>query len=169
MRTCEITPGCENLCEGRTNGCASCNHAARKAERQAKKMQIVRPMPKVTEKRADQLQEYYAIKAEFLIANPCCAVEGCYLKSVDVHHAKGRQGDLLTNTKWFVPICRKHHDYFQEHSKEAIEKGISVSRTKTTEQWKQEKLFHHFCGYSSSLQSGTTYFIKFWSPLAPRS
>jgi hypothetical protein len=133
IRICELTPGCENPCEGSTNGCASCNHEARKAERFAKKTKVIRAVTKVTQKRATQLQEYYALKAEYLEANPCCSIEGCYLKAVDVHHEGGRENDKLLDVKRFRGLCRKHHTYYTEHSKEAKEDGVSASRTSSNQ------------------------------------
>lgn len=129
IQTCTLTPGCENPREGNTLGCASCNFAARKAEKQAKKMQIVRAPNKVSEKRSGQMQEYWKLRAEYLALYPVCEVEDCNLKSVEIHHQRGREGDKLLDTNFFMAVCHGHHVYYTEHSKEAIEKGVSVSRT----------------------------------------
>lgn len=129
MRICELTPSCENICEGNTLGCASCNHAARKAERLAKKQTVVTPVKKITAKRAAQTVEYLKLKREYLALYLVCEVDECNLKSVDVHHQKGRENNLLTDTNYFFAVCHKHHQEMTEHSKAAIEKGYSASRT----------------------------------------
>lgn len=120
---------CGSICEGATDQCATHNAEDRRNTRMQLKQKVVRQVTKVTLKRAKQNVEYLKLRKEFLEANPCCGIEGCYLKSVDVHHKEGRENDKLTDvTKW-LPICRKHHSEITENSREAIEKGISVSRT----------------------------------------
>lgn len=124
---------CGSMVEGNTEQCATHNAEDRKNERAAMKQKVVRQVMKVTPKRAKQNVEYLKLRKDFLEANPCCGVEGCYLKSVDVHHKEGRENDKLTDvTKW-LPICRKHHDHYTEHSKQAKEDGVSVNRIAKTE------------------------------------
>lgn len=132
MKTCQITPSCENLVEGRTEGCASCNHAMRKAERQALKVQVVKPVAKVSDKRGGQMTEYYKLRKEYLALYPACEVEDCHLKAVEIHHQRGREGERLLDTNFFMAICHAHHVEYTAKSKEAKEKGISVNRTTTT-------------------------------------
>lgn len=128
MKICQITIGCENIVEGRTDGCASCNHAARKAERNANKIVIAKPVAKVSDKRAGQLKEYYKLQKEYLALYPVCEVEECNIKSTEVHHQRGREGERLLDTNFFMAVCVKHHREMTEHSKEAIEQGYSYSR-----------------------------------------
>lgn len=128
MKTCQITEGCENMVEGRTEGCASCNHALRKAERQAMKVRVAKPVAKVSDKRAEQLKEYYKLRREYLELYPACEVEECNLKAVEIHHQRGKEGERLLDTNFFMSVCRKHHEEITEHSKEAVEKGHSVLR-----------------------------------------
>lgn len=119
---------CGNRCEGSTDACASCNAAARKAERQANRVKIVAPVNKVSPKRAGQVAEYVKLKREYLALYPMCEVPDCDLRSVEIHHQRGKEGERLTDVNYFMAVCRPHHDEFTEHSKEAIEKGHSVSR-----------------------------------------
>lgn len=133
MKTCQITEGCENLVEGRTEGCASCNYAQRKAERQALKVQVSKPVTKVSDKRAGQLAEYYKLRKEYLSLYPVCEVEECNIKAIDIHHQRGKEGERLLDTNFFMSVCRKHHEEMTEHSKEAIEKGHSFLRTGKSE------------------------------------
>lgn len=38
LRLCELVPGCENICEGNTNGCSSHNRESRKEKNQSLKL-----------------------------------------------------------------------------------------------------------------------------------
>jgi len=110
--------------------CGTCNHARRKSER-AKPL-VIKPIKKVSEKRANQNAEYLKLRRGYLALYPMCEVEDCQNRSQDLHHQKGREGDLLLDTNYYMAVCRDHHIYYTEHSKEAIEKGISVSRNAKT-------------------------------------
>lgn len=126
MRICE----CGNISENKETGeCASCGSARRKAERLSRKATIVNPVKKITAKRAAENIEYLKLKREYLIVYPVCEVEECHLKSVDVHHQGGKENGRLLDINFFMAVCRQHHDYYTEHSREAIEKGYSVLRT----------------------------------------
>ena len=125
--TCS-TPDCENPIEGTTEFCASCNHARRKAEREAAKEKKRVPIRKVSPKRAEQNREYLKLRKEYLALYPVCEIEDCNLKAVDIHHQRGKEGARLLDTNFFFAVCRGHHTYFTEHSKEAIEKGVSLNR-----------------------------------------
>ena len=131
MKTCELTPGCESPVEGRTNGCASCNRAARKAEKMISNFKVVNPVEKVSEKRAGELKEYYKLRQEYLIAFPCCEVEDCHLKVVDIHHMAGKENGRLNDVAHFMAVCRKHHNHIHDDTVNAKSKGYSVTRSKT--------------------------------------
>lgn len=124
--------GCDNPVEGRTEMCATHNYEQRKADKQSKKVQIVKPVSKVSPKRATQRAEYNKLRSEYLALYPICEVEACQERSTDLHHQRGCEGERLLDTNYFMAVCRAHHTYYTEHSKEAIEKGISVSRTGKT-------------------------------------
>lgn len=120
---------CGTIAEGDTEQCATHNALDRKNERLSKKVSIVRQVQKVTLKRAGQNQEYMKLRAEYLALYPVCEVEDCHLKAVEIHHQKGRENERLLDTNYFMAVCHKHHNEMTEHSKAAIEKGYSVSRT----------------------------------------
>jgi hypothetical protein len=124
---------CGNICEGTTDGCASCNAERRKNERFAKKTKVIRSVQKVTLKRAKQNHEFQQKKFDYLALYPMCEEEGCEQKSVDVHHQAGKENGRLLDENYFIALCRHHHTYYTEHSAEAIRKGISVLRTAKTE------------------------------------
>ena len=55
-------------------------------------------------------------------------VLACRQEMADVHHTKGRVGDLYTDTRWMVGLCRSCHDYVEAHPEWAREVGLSASR-----------------------------------------
>lgn len=128
----------QNLCvqcdcrpiENRDTGlCATCGFENRRLERQDKKVRIVKPVKKVTEKRAKQNREYLEMREQFLDQYPICQVKDCQNKATAIHHIQGRANDLLTNPENFLAICESHHTYYTEHSKEAIENNYSKLRS----------------------------------------
>lgn len=121
---------CGRRCRAGSDKCATCETQERKEARQATKVQIVRPVKKVTAKRAGQLQEYKILKREYLALYPICEVEDCNEKSVDVHHMATRTNDNLLNTDLFLAVCRFHHTEITTDSKWAKVHGYSVIRTK---------------------------------------
>jgi hypothetical protein len=123
---------CGKRCRAGSKKCASCESEERKAERNASRVKIVAPVNKITPKRAGQVAEYVKLKREYLALYPVCEVPECDLRSVEVHHQRGKEGERLTDVNYFMAVCRPHHDEFTEHSKEAIEKGFSKSRTANT-------------------------------------
>ena len=124
------TAGCENYREGNTPYCASCNHRQRKeAKTLNTPVKLNAKIKKVSDKRAGELARYSRLKAQYIAIHQICEVVGCNKQAVDIHHQKGRENDLLMDTNYWMAICRDHHVYYTEHSKEAIEQGISHLRT----------------------------------------
>lgn len=89
-----------------------------------KKIKIT--LRKFSKKRQSQMNEYKKIRVEFLKANPNCAV--CNCEATDVHHVKGRIGDLLTDIHHFLAVCRICHVRIENNPEWAKEKGYSKSR-----------------------------------------
>lgn len=50
----------------------------------------------------------------------------CTIQATDVHHKAGRLGELLTNTSYFLPVCRHCHRYIHDNSKWAEENGYII-------------------------------------------
>ena len=128
---CEIDD-CENPKTGSLNICESHRIAQRKELRQlSKPIKVTRIKPR-TAKRAAQEARYRKRLAVWILDKKC-AVVGCHRAATQCHHAKGREGDLLLNEEFWTPTCDPHHDYYTEHSKEAIEIGFSKPRNQKTE------------------------------------
>lgn len=80
-----------------------------------------------SDKRAKQEREYSKLAKDYKIKNPIC--ERCHLPpSTDVHHMKGRTGNLLTDENNFIALCRWCHDWAENHPTQAKAEGISKSR-----------------------------------------
>lgn len=107
---CQLTPGCCNYVEGNTDGCASCNAAARK---QAKvKIKVVTPVKKVTQKRADELSKYPGLKRQYIAINPTCEVSliDCTKHSTQIHHCSISAKNFLNTDTWLAVCSKCHHD-----------------------------------------------------------
>lgn len=123
-------PDCENPKIGGLDICDSHRNALRKAERESRKpVKLNARIKPVAPKRAAELAEYSKLKAQYIAIHQICEVVGCNRQAVDIHHQKGRENDLLLDTNFWMAICREHHIYYTENSKEAIEQGISHLRT----------------------------------------
>lgn len=59
-----------------------------------------------------------------------CAVKSknCTFYSQEIHHKKGRIGQLLITESNFLPICQSCHHFININSKQAIELGFSERR-----------------------------------------
>ena len=53
--------------------------------------------------------------------------------ALDIHHMKGRTGELLTNTEFFLPVCRMCHMFITDNPEIARDLGLDKSRIKTEE------------------------------------
>ena len=83
-----------------------------------------------SKKRAIQEREYAKKRKEYLSNHLYCEMrlEGCLIVANQIHHIESREGNLLTDTSNFMACCHPCHAWVTEHSKEAIELGLSVSR-----------------------------------------
>lgn len=81
----------------------------------------------VGDKRRERLVIYRKMREELLKETPECL--NCKSKeALEVHHLAGRENDLLIDKSNMIVLCHKCHQYFTEHSAEAIELGFSKSR-----------------------------------------
>lgn len=140
MKICE-TPDCDNITEGKTSFCASCNSLHRKIAKQRVKdrqkfeasisrLKQPRKKPKkVSEKRKTENEQYWLLRDEFLKEHPDCQAktETCTKESTDVHHMIGRGKEYL-NTKFWLSVCRNCHIFITDNPVEAIKRNFSYSR-----------------------------------------
>lgn len=100
-------------------------------ERQRKKTPLPRPkkqIAKFSKKKLSELKEYRKVRDVFLKDNPICEYPGCTSRDVTLHHKKGRQGDYLTDSRFFSALCWPHHQHIETHPEEAKSLGLSFSR-----------------------------------------
>lgn len=73
---------------------------------------------------------YSLVRKAYLLKNKSCAAKlpGCMIASTEIHHARGRIGELLTNTKYFVAICRHCHNILELEPELAKKLNLSESR-----------------------------------------
>lgn len=89
----------------------------------------VKPIKKVSAKRAAQEREYKKLRKEYLKVHPICeaALPQCSKVATDIHHKAGR-GKHLLNTDTWMASCRNCHTYIETHPAESKERGFSLSR-----------------------------------------
>ena len=88
-----------------------------------------KPIAKVSAKQLERLAKYRKIRNEFMTNKNCEAkLQGCTIKATDLHHAKGKIGDLLTDKRFFKALCRNCHNYIETHPNFAKENNYSLNR-----------------------------------------
>lgn len=85
---------------------------------------------KASTKRIKQNSEYSQVRHDFLYSNEFCKARLpiCTQWATEIHHKKGRIEELLTATEFFLPVCRRCHDWIEAHPVEAQDLGLSLSR-----------------------------------------
>lgn len=126
--TCSIE-GCERIAE-RNGICGTHNREARKASAPKAKT----PKKRIS-KTADPEREkmYLAIRKIYFMLCPICSVCEGY-NADEIHHKKGREGDLLFDVRYWLPVHRQCHTYIETHPQEAYERGWSLSRLSKEEE-----------------------------------
>ena len=80
-------------------------------------------------------------KPVFLAEHPLCQVRirkpdtsepPCTMASTQIHHAKGREGKLLNDTRFFVAWCHNCHQHVERHGQWAKLHGFKLQRHSTT-------------------------------------
>ncbi len=109
MATCVIS-GCDNPCEGSLWICATHNAEKRKAERNALKVKVVKPIKKMSAKRAKEVPQYSKLKEAFLEEQMMCEIqlEGCFKLATQIHHCS-LLADNFLNTKTWKRVCAHCH------------------------------------------------------------
>ncbi len=75
-----------------------------------------------SKKRSKEESEYSKLRKAFLTENPYCAqikFHGCSGRATTIHHSRGRVGRLLTDKRWFIPLCMECHSWVEENHKYA--------------------------------------------------
>lgn len=99
-----------------------------KPEKESNKSKKVYRIPNRSKKRAKAEREYSRKRKEFLDKNPLC--EHCGKMATEVHHKRGRIGDLLTDERHFMAVCREDHQQIEMNPDWAHQMRYSESRLK---------------------------------------
>lgn len=117
---------CGNFVEGVTKKCGSCNREDRKNSEVKIKKQNKRI--KQTSNKRTRENKIYAINGpKYLEKNPYCEC-GCGKPSQQIHHKKGRTGDLFLNEKYWMAVYSECHTDIENNPEWAIEMGYSLKR-----------------------------------------
>ena len=81
-----------------------------------------------SKKRIAQEKIYSQLRKAFLNKpyNKICPIMG--VRTTDIHHIKGRIGDLLTDTRYWLAVSREAHIMIEQNPEWAKEHGYSLSR-----------------------------------------
>ena len=82
----------------------------------------------VSTKKLAELKEYRIVRDGYLASNKICEHPECKNLSEDLHHAKGRVGNLLTDVRYFKALCRRCHRWVEDNPEQAKALGLSLSR-----------------------------------------
>ena len=76
------------------------------------------------------LAKYRKLRNEYLEKFSRCQIgtAECTRKAVSLHHQKGRIGELLTDTRYFLSACIACHNWAETHPEEAKRRGVSLDR-----------------------------------------
>lgn len=88
------------------------------------------PLPSRSPKRTREERLYSGKRIIFLAEHCICEahLSGCTTFATEVHHKKGRTGDLLLDETEWLAACHNCHVWIELHPLEAKELGFSKSR-----------------------------------------
>ena len=116
-------------------GMCSTHYWQSRAEIKAGKTDSNTKKSTIPPKSAKQLQrdiQYAQLRKVWIKDHAACAAKltGCTAIATQVHHMQGREGPLLLDVAKWLPVCHRCHTWITEHSAEAIQVGLSISRNK---------------------------------------
>lgn len=94
-------------------------------------------MKSATKERSKQLRQYNKRLKTWLKDNAHCRAcevladySGHAIHVIklarECHHMRGRNGDLLLDERWWLPVCVSCHRWITDHGKQARELGLSA-------------------------------------------
>lgn len=85
-------------------------------------------MKQVSDKRAVQMREYTKLRKGFLTKYIRCVVYPTK-SSTQIHHARGREGKLLNETKYWLPVSSAGHRWIHDNPAEAKARNLMLTRS----------------------------------------
>lgn len=100
---------------------------AERAKNKPKKKNFIK---QESDKRAEQLARYRINRDKYMKEHPICEVHDCNKPSTNLHHKKGRDGELVFDTKYFMACCGSCHPrrIHETDTAWAKEKGYLLTR-----------------------------------------
>jgi hypothetical protein len=87
---------------------------------------------RVSRKRSAKLSDYAQVKREAIAAaggkRQANILGICTSVATEIHHRRGRDNDRLTDTKWFLPVCKSCHIEIHRNPAKSVASGFSVLR-----------------------------------------
>jgi hypothetical protein len=96
--------------------------------KKTKKPIVLTPIKNVSQKQMNMLVIYRIRRDQYFKLHPVCEFPGCTCTELDLHHKKGRTGNLLIDDRYFCSLCRPHHQWVEDHPAEAQLMGLSLKR-----------------------------------------
>lgn len=90
-----------------------------------------KPIPPRSQKRSKEERLYSAKRVMFLQEHQMCQAHLpgiCTKYATEVHHKKGRIGELLLDILYWLGVCHACHEWIENNRTEALEKGFSIKR-----------------------------------------
>ncbi len=146
IKTCEITPGCTNMCEGSTDGCGKCNRALRKADKMATNIEQKKEakkdyqIPKTSPTMDAELRIYSKKRGPWLNGKNCAVFPD--QKATQVHHKKGKgfgffdewaeehEITKLNDERFWLAVSQDGHRKIEDNPEWAYKMGFSILRLK---------------------------------------
>lgn len=71
-----------------------------------------------------RLATYATVRQQYLKDHPNCGVQDCREAARDIHHTRGKHGKFLFDVRYFLGVCRRHHDWIHQNVGEARKMGL---------------------------------------------
>ncbi len=115
--------------EGQQKFCKTCWSSQTKGKKSIKPT-AKKPLSPRSSKQQKLEALYSILRVKYLQHHPYCEAHlpGCQINATDIHHKKGRTGDLMLDDTEFLAVCRMCHGWIETHPIEAKELKLSKSR-----------------------------------------
>lgn len=90
------------------------------------------PIKKQSDKRKKENQTYLNKRKEFLLLpeNKYCKAAKVLFNEIhqatEIHHLAGRKGKLLNYIPYWLPVCRKSHNWIHDNPDKSYELGLLI-------------------------------------------
>jgi hypothetical protein len=81
------------------------------------------PLRKISDLRSARLKPYIKRRKEWL-RGKTCAFPGCQCRRVDLHHSRGRDRFNLMDERFWIALCRRHHNWVGDNPADAAKMGL---------------------------------------------